>query len=60
MKDLREAKKILGMEISRDMSTCKLWLCQENYILKMLERFNMVEARIVSTLLVGHFRLSSS
>ena len=45
MKDLREAKNILGTEISRDISTGKLWLFQENYILKMLERFNMVEAR---------------
>ena len=26
MKDLREAKKILGMEITRDRSTCRLWL----------------------------------
>jgi len=37
MKDLGEAKKILGMEITRDRSTCKLWLSQENYDLKVLE-----------------------
>jgi len=30
MKDLREAKKILGMEISQDRSTWKLWLSQNN------------------------------
>jgi len=26
MKDLGEAKKILGIEITRDRSTCRLWL----------------------------------
>jgi len=37
MKDLREAKKILGMEITRDRDSGRLWLSQENYILKVLE-----------------------
>jgi len=60
MKDLREAKKILGMEISRDTSTSKLWLSQENYVFKMLKRFNIAEARPVTTPLVDHFMLSSS
>ena len=59
MKDLREVKKILGMEITRDRSTCRLWLSQENYVLKVLERFNMAEARLVTTSLVGHCKLSS-
>jgi len=57
MKDLGEAKKILGMKIGRDMSTDRLWLSQENYILKILERFNMSEVRPVTTLLACHFRL---
>ena len=60
MKDLREAKNILGTEISRDISTGKLWLFQENCILKMLERFNMFEERPVTTPLAGHLRLSAS
>jgi len=60
LKDLEEAKKILGMEISRDRSACKLWLSQENYVLEMLEKFNMAEARPITTLLACHFRLSSS
>ena len=54
MKDLREVKKILGR------STDRLWLSQENYVLKMLERFNMAEARPVTSPLTSHFRLSSS
>ena len=59
MKDLREAKKILGMEITQDRNTCKIWISQENYILKVLERFNMAEVRAVTTPLTCHFKLSS-
>jgi len=59
VKDLRETNKILGMEITRDRGSGRLWLSQENYVLKMLERFNMTETRPVTTPLVGHFKLSS-
>jgi len=55
---LEETKKILGMEISRDRNTCKLWLSQKNYVLKMLERFYMAEVRPVTTLLACHFKFS--
>ena len=58
MKDMGIARKILGMEISRDRKFGKLWLSQENYVLKVLERFNMQEARPVSTPLAGHLKLS--
>jgi len=54
MKDLGEAQKILGMKITRIRSTNR-----PNYVLKMLERFNMTEARPVTTTLAGHFKLSS-
>ena len=47
MKDLGEVKKILDMEVTRDRGSGKLWLSQENYVLKVLERFNMAEARPV-------------
>ena len=59
MKDLGETKKILGMEITRDRGSGRLWLSQENYVLKVLERFNMTDARPVTTPLKGHFKLSS-
>jgi len=59
MNDLGEAKKILGTEITRDRGSNRLWLSQENYVLKVLERFNMTEAKIVTTPLAGHFKLSS-
>jgi hypothetical protein len=39
MKDLGEAKKILGMEISRDRQRGKLWLTQKQYLNKVLQRF---------------------
>jgi len=59
MKDLGEAKKILGMKITRDRGSSRLWLSQKNYILNVLERFNMAEERPITTLLVGHFKSSS-
>ena len=58
MKDLREVKKILCMKITQDRGSRRLWLPQENYVLKVLERFNMAEARPVTTFLVDHFKLS--
>jgi len=59
MKNLGEAKKILSMEITRDIGSSRLWLSQKNYILKVLERFNMTEVRPVTTPLADYFKLSS-
>jgi ATP-binding cassette subfamily B (MDR/TAP) protein 1 len=59
MKDLGLAKQILGMKISRDRSKKLLWLSQERYIEKVLERFNMKDARSVTSPLAGHHKLSS-
>jgi hypothetical protein len=60
MKDLGAAKKIPDMEIRRDKEARKLWLSQKNYIKKVLENFSMLDAKPVRTLLVNHFKLSSS
>ena len=60
MKDLGAARKILGMKIQRDRSAGKLWLSQKNYMVKVLERFSMDNAKPVSTPLASHFRLSSA
>ena len=35
------------MKISRDRKNRKLWLSQESYIDKVLERFNMSKAKVV-------------
>uniref|UniRef100_A0A2N9IRB9 Integrase catalytic domain-containing protein n=1 Tax=Fagus sylvatica TaxID=28930 RepID=A0A2N9IRB9_FAGSY len=58
MKDLGPARQILGMQILRDRKAKKLWLSQEKYVERVLERFNMKHAKLVSTPLGGHFKLS--
>ena len=50
MKDLGEAKQILGMRIIRDRSEGTLVLSQE-YIEKVLSRFNLNDAKPRDTLL---------
>ena len=57
MKDLVSARQILGMHILRDRKVKKLWLSQEKYIERVLERFNMKHAKPVSTSLGAHFKL---
>ena len=47
------------MKITRDRLNKKLWLSQEKYIDKVLERFNMSTCKPVSTPLANHFKLSS-
>ena len=59
MKNLGEAENILSTEITQDRGSGRLCLSQENYVLKVLERFNMTEARLVTTLLTDFFKLSS-
>jgi Reverse transcriptase (RNA-dependent DNA polymerase) len=56
MKDLGAAKQILGLKIERDMKNKLLKLCQREYITKVLRRFNMENAKQVSTPLAGHFK----
>ncbi|CAL2238507.1 unnamed protein product [Prunus armeniaca] len=58
MKDLGAAQKILGMEIQRDRTAGRIWISQAKYIQKVLEKFNMQEAKVVSTPLAAHFKLS--
>lgn len=58
MKNLGATKQILGIRITRDMKNHVLRLSQEDYIEKVLKRFNMQNVKIVSTSLVGHFKLS--
>ena len=58
MKDLGQAQKILGMRIICDIKNKRLWLSQERYIEKVLNRFNMKDAKPVGTSLATHFKLS--
>ena len=57
LKDLGLARQILGMQILHDRKVKKLWLSQEKYIERVLERFNMKHAKPVSTPLGSHFKL---
>ena len=58
MKDLGVAKQILGMRITRDRKNRTLNLSQSEYIKKVLKRFNMQDAKAVSTPLASHFKLT--
>lgn len=60
MKDLGPAKQILGISIVRDRKEKKIWLSQQKYIEKVLDRFSMKEAKVVSTPLATHFKLSKN
>ncbi|KAH9754532.1 Integrase catalytic domain-containing protein [Citrus sinensis] len=61
MKDLGDAQRILGMEIRRDKKNGSVWLTQESYLKKVLERFGMDDkTKSVCTPLAPHFKLSSS
>ena len=60
MKDLSEAKKILGMEIARDRVKGTVHLIQKQYLIKVLQRFGMnSNTKPISTPLAPYFKLSA-
>ena len=59
MKDLGLAKKILGLHIDRDRTRNVLWLLEENYVTKVLERFNMLEAKPIGSTLPTNCKLNA-
>ena len=58
MKDLGAAKQILGMMIFRDRKNMKLTLSQDDYIAKVLQHFSMENAKVASTPLLGHLKIT--
>jgi ribosomal 50S subunit-associated protein YjgA (DUF615 family) len=48
----------MGIPIYREER--KLWLYENNYIKKVLEKFSMLDAKHVRTLIRNHFKLSSN
>ncbi|CAA7043752.1 unnamed protein product [Microthlaspi erraticum] len=60
MKDLGEAKKILGMEITRDRSKGILTVSQEGYLTKVLGNFGMDQNKATGTPLGAHFKLQAA
>ncbi|KAK8950917.1 hypothetical protein KSP39_PZI003025 [Platanthera zijinensis] len=60
MKELGEARKILGMEIYRNKKAGKVWSTQRAYIEKVLKRFEIDDTTKAVTLpLAAHFQLSA-
>ena len=61
MKDLRQEKKVLGMEIERDRKSCKVSLRQKEYLKKVLQKLNINDnTKSVSTPLAPHFKLKAT
>lgn len=60
MKEMGEAKRILGIDIKRDRKNGTLCLSQEVYSTKMLTKFNMSDCKSISVPLGRHFKLSAS
>ena len=58
MKDMGEASHILGMRIHKDQSKKMLYLSQEDYIDKVLHRFNMDRGKALSTPLPSYVKPS--
>ncbi|GKE92232.1 retrovirus-related pol polyprotein from transposon TNT 1-94, partial [Tanacetum coccineum] len=61
MKDLDEAKMILGMEIVRERKLRKLCLTQKQYLRRVLNRFRLnKQTKRVSTPLTSQFNISAA
>ncbi|GJX78316.1 transposable element [Tanacetum coccineum] len=61
MKDLGEAKMILGMEIVRDRKLMKLCLTQKQYLRRVLKRFRFdKQTKRVSTPLASQFKINAA
>ena len=59
MTDLGEMKKILGIQVIRDREAGTLKIVQSTYIDKILARFNMAEAKPVTTPLPKNIKLDN-
>lgn len=60
MKDLGAARRILGIDITRDRKRGILQLSQQDYLEKVLRNFGMDDSRPVQTPMGTHFKLSST
>ncbi|KAK4410175.1 Retrovirus-related Pol polyprotein from transposon TNT 1-94 [Sesamum angolense] len=57
MKDLGNAKRILGMTIDRNRKTSTIFLNQSSYVTSVLEKFSMKNAKATAVPLAAHFQL---
>nr|KYP64500.1 Retrovirus-related Pol polyprotein from transposon TNT 1-94 [Cajanus cajan] len=58
IKDLGLAKKILRMDIHMERSSKRLWLSQQSYVEKVLDKFGMSNTNLSNTPLTYHFKLT--
>ncbi|RDY05566.1 hypothetical protein CR513_10577, partial [Mucuna pruriens] len=58
MKELGATKKIFGMDINRNRSHGELFLSQQGYIKKVVEKFRMHQSKPITTPLGKHDKLS--
>ena len=58
MKDMGVAEKIMSMEIKNYRVEKKLFMCQKEYIQKVVNRFGMTSTKLVYTPLTTSIRLS--
>jgi hypothetical protein len=49
IKEINGVIKILGIHVTRDRKARKIYMNQQHYIVKVLERFNMINAHAVAT-----------
>jgi len=58
IEDLGDARKILGIEIIRRCDLKCVYVSQETYLKKIINRFGITNLKPVSTPLVSHYKLS--
>ncbi|WVZ25126.1 hypothetical protein V8G54_003670 [Vigna mungo] len=58
MKELGEARRILGIDIKRDKPGGNLFLSQECYLQKVISRYRMAESKMASTPVGQHLKLT--
>ncbi|WVZ23807.1 hypothetical protein V8G54_002351 [Vigna mungo] len=58
MKELGEARRILGIDIKRDRPGGNLFLSQECYLQKVISRYRMAESKMASTPVGQHLKLT--
>ena len=59
MKDLGATRRILGMDISRDRNAGVLRLSQSCYLKKVVDNFQMADAKSTQTPIGAHFKLAA-
>lgn len=60
IKDLGDAKKILGMEVVRDRVKGTLTTDQEDYMMRVLDKSGMDQTKSVGTLMGAYFKLRAA